>query len=275
MGWHLLTVTEIQPAVQPNKAKVYAEIKTKMIAERAYDQLQETARTLEDLLGEGLSLKEAATHLGLDSQTFTNVDITASDLPESLKNQELMQELFTLKEGEVSALMEQANGYLVAQVQKITPVQAKNFADVQSDLKKLWRAEQQKARVPEIIEKAIAEIKSGSIPAKWGRLMVVRNASLTDPKELPAESVPTIFTQEVGYENAASTTLPNGVFISVVKKVRTPLIKANALPDQMEQLSANNAQLLYDGVVASYADKLGIRINTEAIQKAFAVYQKE
>ena len=275
MGWHLLTVKEIQPAVKQNKAKVYAEIREKLVAAVAYEQLTDTTRKLEDLLGEGLALKEAADRLGLTTQSFKNVEMATTTLPKNLRNQELMQDIFTLKEGETTALMEQANGYLVAQVQKITPVQAKSFDSVKADLKKLWTNEQQKAMLPDVITKATEQMQNGSIPAKLGHIMIVKQASLDDPKELPTQSLINVFTQGIGYENAVATTLPTGAIITVVKKTRTPLMKSNALPDQMEQLSAENAELMYQGVVASYADKMNIKINTNAIQKAFAVYQTE
>ncbi len=275
MGWHLLMVKEIQPAIKQNKEKAYAQIKEKMITSLAYDQLTEMSRKLEDMLGEGLALKEAASRLGLTVQSFQNVLMNASNLPDDLKNQELLQEAFTLKEGEITALTEQANGYLVAQVQKITPVQAKSFAEVKGELRKLWYKEQQKAMLPDIIDKATDQMKKGSIPVKFGHILIVKQASLSDPKELPPLSLTTVFTQGLGYENATATELPNGAIVTVIKNIRTPIIKNDILPDQMEKLAADNADLLYQGVVASYADKMEIKVHTDAIQKAFSVYQTE
>ena len=270
-----LTVKEIQPAVKQNKARVYAEIKEKMVAAIAYEQLTDITRKLEDLLGEGVALKEAANRLGLTTQSFKNVEMAATTLPENLQNQELMQDVFTLKEGETTALMEQANGYLVAQVQKITPVQAKNFESVKAELKKLWTSEQQKTMLSDVIANATQQVKNGSIPVKLGHIMIIKQASLDNPKELPAQSLINVFTQGLGYENAVATTLPTGAIITVVKNTRTPLMKNDVLPDQMEQLSADNAELMYQGVVTSYAEKIDIKVNTNAIQKAFAVYQTE
>ena len=118
-------------------------------------------------------------------------------------------------------------------------------------------------------------MRNGSIPARLGHLMIIKQASLQQPKELPTQSLTTVFTQGVGYENAAVTNLADGALITVVKKTYSPLMKADALPEQLERLSADNAQLLYDGIVASYADKLNIKVNDTAIKKAFSVYQDE
>lgn len=275
MGWHVLLVTEVLPSVQPNKAKVYEELKEKMAAELAYDKLNETAKKLEDLLGEGLSLKETAKRLGLSIQSFEKVTMDAENLPAALKNKELMQDVFTLKEGEASALIEQANGYLVAQVQKISPTQAKNFTDVKQDLKQFWRTEQQKNMLQGVAQEAIEQVKIGSIPASKGQLMIVKQVTLSNSKDLPAEALQNIFTQGTGYKNATLTMLSNGALITVVKNTRSPVMPSADLPTQMEQLSEGNSQLLYDGVVASFANDLNVKINTSTIQKAFAVYQND
>ncbi|MBQ4472146.1 MAG: SurA N-terminal domain-containing protein [Alphaproteobacteria bacterium] len=275
MGWHLLVVTEIQPAVVPDKNKIYADLRQKLVNEATYDTLYEKARELEDLLGEGKSLAEAAKQLGFTTQTFKNVDMAAQKLPKELQNQELMRDLFTLREHEASAMTEQGNGYLVAEVKEIYPVQAKSLTEVRDQVKQIWKSEQQKAALPELTEQATEQMKNGSIPAKLGKVVVVNGASRQNPKEIPTAAVNKVFLQSVGYESAMATTLPNGVFVSVVKRVQTPALDTKAMPDQVEQLSGENAELLQNGIVATYADKLGVNVNYDAIQKAFSVYQSD
>ena len=273
MGWHLLLVTEIQPAVTPDKAKIYAELRQKMIADQTYDSLYAKARELEDLLGEGRSLADATKQLGLTPQTFKNISITGEKLPKDLQNQELMRDLFTLHEKEVSAMTEQKNGYLVAEVLQIHPVQAQPLNEVRDRVKQIWKSEQQKARLPELAKEATEQMKKGSIPARLGQVLVIKNASRKTPKDIPATAINSVFLQPVGYNAALATTLPNGAFISVVKKVYTPQFDPKEIPAQMEQLSADNANLLQQGIVATYAEKLGVKINMDAIKRAFLVYQ--
>ena len=275
MGWHLLLVTEIQPAVVPDKNKIYADLRGQLVADATYDMLYAKARELEDLLGEGRSLAEAAKQLNFTPQTFKNVDISAAALPKNLQNQELMRDVFTLHENEVSAMTEQGDGYLVAEVLNIHPVQAKPLSEVRDQVKQVWKTEQQKAKLPDLVAQAIEQMKKGSIPAKLGQVVVVNNASRQAPKEIPANAVNKVFLQSVGYDAAMATDLPNGAFVSVVKKVHTPAFDEKAIPAQMEQLSADNAELLQNGIVQTYADKVGVKVNFEAIQKAFSVYQTD
>ena len=203
------------------------------------------------------------------------MDISASSLPENLRNNELNQNIFALKEKETTALIEQGDGYLVAELTQIHPVQAKSFEEVLPELKKIWREDQQKARLQDLTKQALKQIKLGNIPARLGQLIVARKVTQKGESPLPKAALPNIFMQNIGYENAISTTLSNGVLISVVKHIHVPSVDQAALPDQMEQLSVENAGSLYNGIIEVYAEKLGIKINTDAIQKAFSVYQSE
>ena len=275
LGYHILTVAEIQSAQIPNKEEVYAGLRQKLINEASYETLYAKVRELEDLLGEGLSLKEASHKLGLTPQTFTKVEITGEALPETLRNQELLQQLFILKKFETTALVEHANGYLVAELEEIYPVQAKAFDEVKPELQKRWKTDQQKALLPDLVKKATEQMQKGSIPAHLGQVIVATDISLQEPQNIPSAALGTIFTQATGYQVATAIPLTDGALISVVKRIKTPTLDEKELPIQMEQLSGENAEALYGGVIASYADKLGVSVNQEAIQKAFSIYQNE
>lgn len=275
IGWHLIMVTEIQPAIQPDKTKIYAEIKQQLSASVAYEKLEELSRSLEDLLGEGVLLDEAAKRLGLQTQHFNSVDITAQNLPKDLKNNELIQALFTLKEKETTALIEQGNGYLVAEVLQIHSTKPKAFEMVKNNLKDLWRSEQQKSALSNLVQKATDQMKAGNIPARLGQTIILKKLTQKGDTSLPSVAIPHIFSQAKGYENATAIPLSNGFLISVVKQIQTPSMDAAFLPDQMEQLSAEMSDELYNGFVADYSDKLHIKVNTEAIQKAFSKFQSE
>ena len=276
VGWHMIMVSQIQPAVQPSKAAIYADIKQKLAAKEAYDKLNEVTRSVEDLLGEGKSLADAAKTLNLSTQSFRNVDITGQNLPEAQKNQELLKELFTLKEGEATSLIENGNAYIIAEVSKIHPLQARPLAEVSSELRNLWRTEKQKEALADLSQEALTQIKKGTIPAKLGQVIVAKKVSLaTGAEDIPQAALPALFMQSLGYENAIATPLENGMLISVVKKVKKPIMNSSDLPDQTEQLAAAISTNLYNSLIAAYADKLKISVHTDLIQKAFAQYQTE
>ncbi len=274
-GWHLLLVKQIQAAQTPDKNKIYADLRKKLTAEKTYDVLYHKAQELEDLLGEGQSLDAAAKKLNLQAQTFRGIDIAGTKLPENIRSQELLQQVFVLKEGEATSLVENKDGYLVAEVNTIYPVQPKNFADVRSDVKKIWKAEKQKNQLDNMTKTAVDQMKKGSIPARLGQILVERNITRENSKSLPKQAINQVFTQNPGYENATVISLPEGALVNVVKKISFPKINKDLLPEQVEKSAAQNAETLYETILASYAHQFGIKINHEGIQKAFSVYQTE
>lgn len=275
MGWHIVLVDEIHPASNPNKAKIYADLRQKLAVAMAYDKMEEIARALEDLLGEGKPLKEVSEQLKLKTNLLKNVEIGGNNLSENYQNKELFQEIFVLKEKEVSALVDHNGGYIIAEVQKIHPAQPKSFAEVRSELKNLWRSEQQKAAMPDLVKQALTQMKAGTIPAKLGQVVVIHGLTTKGNAQIPSEALPSIFAQSVGYENAQEISLKNGAFINVVKGVKKPVMQDSLVPDQKEVLAGEIADSIYDSIVASYVEKLGIEIHFNVIQEAFAINQKE
>ena len=274
-GWHLLLVKEIQAAKTPDKGKIYAELRKKLVAERTYDLLYHKAQQLEDLLGEGQALDAAAKQLGVQTQSAKDVDMAGNNLPAEFKSQELIQRLFLLKEGESTPLVENKDGYLIAEVNAIHPVHPKDFSVVRTDVKKIWQTEQQKTKLSEMTATALEQMKKGSIPAKLGQIVLEKNITRESSKSLPKEAIEQIFNQRTGYENATAISLPKASLISVVKKVHYPTMSKDLLPEQLEKLAAQNADMLYDIILAGYADRSGVKVHHERIQKAFSIYQTE
>ena len=262
-------------SMHPNKSKIYAVLKQKLAASLAYDKMEETARALEDLLGEGQSLQTAAKQLKLPATSLEGIDISGITLPQKFQNKELLQDIFLLKENETTALIDHDNGFVLAEVRQIHPAEPKSFASVKNDLKTLWRTEQQKAALPELSQKALDQMKTGNIPAKLGHTIVVHKLTTKGDTQLPDAALPQIFMQAVGYENAQIISLPEGNLISVIKRIQKPVIQNTVETEQAEALAEEISEELHNAIVASYAEKLNIQINTNLIQEAFAVYQTE
>ena len=275
IGWHLILVDSIQPATHPNKDQIYTKIKQKLAASLAYEQMEQVSRTLEDLLGEGKTLSETAQQLKLPTHSLKKVDITGTNIPKELKNQELLQDVFTLKTGETTALINHQNGFVVAEVQKIQPAEPKAFDLVKAEVKKLWLQDQQKATLPTLTEQALTQMQQGNIPARLGQLIVTNKLTLKGDSQVPDAALPSIFMQSIGYKNAQAITLPDGSFINVVKVVKQPLMKPSEESDQAELVASQLATDIYDAIVATYAEQLGIQIHTDLIQNVFSIYQNE
>jgi len=273
VGWHILLVRKVTPARSMSKGAIYAKIKDQLIQARTYDEMYKTVQKLDDLLGEGRSLTEAADALKLPVQHFTNIDMTGEKLPENLRNDELLKQIFTSKQHEATQVVEQENSSLVAEVVRITPTTTKAFEDVRSEVKAKWTQEQQASLLSQVSENALNAIKTGNIPASQGTLIVEKNVKRSSAKHIPTEALVPIFKQGTGYQNATSIPLAGATLISVVKNIRHPNIKNADLSTIKKQLEQELAESMYNALIADYSEQLGVDVNISAIQKAFSVYQ--
>ena len=110
LGWHILWVREVQAPQKADVNQLRAEALKQLKQEKAYDTMIDLTRQLEDKIGSGDTLALAGNDLGLNPQKIADpVDITGKTAQgktiEALNNGELLQQLFTLKEGEASSVL--------------------------------------------------------------------------------------------------------------------------------------------------------------------------
>lgn len=289
MGWHLVFVKDVKSGVQPNEATIKEEIKKQLAADKAYGAMEEIGKKLEDELGSGKSLEEATKSIGFSIQKLGAMDITGkkkdgSALPEAFKNTALLQNVFTLGNGETSALIEdgKGTGYMVAHVDNIIASTPKDFDLSKPELTKLWRGEQQKAKLQSTADEILARVKKGgnlNTQGTFGNFKNVTERDITRDRvaHLPAETIETAFAQAKGNANAMATPVRNGIFISVVDNI----VAANPANDTFgvnvvkENLKTITGESMANEVMAAYADSLGVKINDKEIEQAFAVFMKQ
>lgn len=289
MGWHVVFVKDVKAGVKPDETAIKAEIKKQLATEGAYAAMEETGRKLEDELGTGKSLEDATASIGFTVQKLGTVDMTGkkkdgSALPEGFKNTALLQNVFTLGSGDTSSLIEdgKGTGYMVARVDNVTASTPKDFNVSKSELTKLWRAEQQKAKLKSTADAILARVQKGAdlnTQGTFGNFKAVTEKDVTRERvaHLPAESIGVAFTQAKGNANAVATPVRNGIFISVVDNI----VAANPTNDTFglnvvkENLKTITGESMANEVMAAYADTLGVKINDKEIEQAFAAFMKQ
>ena len=244
--------------------------------EQAYDKMYQTIQDLEDLLGEGTSLKEATQKLDLQAPVSLITDISgknsaATVADKKLENNPILQEIFTLSEHEATSITDYENGFLVAEVEKIIPVSQKPYEAVKEQVRTLWKTEQQKEKLPELAQKVVEQVKHSNA---WGRYIPTHETiERTQSKHIPSDLLSKIYTQKLGYENIQSYPVQEGTWIVVVHRI---------VPDShpLSEQDKKEARELYtqDLLVAlqkAYAENWNIQINETAINKFFSQYSKE
>ncbi len=286
MGWHIMLVRDIQAATQPSDKEIKEKIRAQLVAEQTYDTMYEMVKKAEDILGGGDTLDRVSTQLGLKLQTLTNVDITGqtkagAPISDELNNKEMMQNLFTLKKGEITPIFENGTGYIVAEVVDIIPVAVKPLESVKPELIRLWTETKQADRLADIKTALLERTQKGAgleAQSVFGnfRLIHKNDATRSDFGNLPIEALNVMFSQKVGAEHAMATDIPRGAVITVVNKVTVPEIQQDSL--EIEDFKKEIAQMISSELsldtTAEYARQLGVTVNDSVIEQAFSVYMK-
>ncbi len=287
LGWHILLVKDIQAANMPSKASIMAQIKKQLASEQSYNTMEEAVRKLEDVLGEGKSLEDAAAAIGLKVQKTAPVDITGTfkngkSMDEEFKNVTLLQDVFMLNTGDVSSVTENGNGYLVARIDSITPSTQKTFEEAKADLIKLWTAEQQKAQLESVVSNIMDRARNGVGLQAQGvfgnfKSFTEKNVTRSTVEKMPPEAIAPAFLQKEGNKNIISTPTRAGIFISTIENITPadPSKDSLGLNVTKQNLKNQTGEGMANEVMASYADEFGVKVNTIEIEKAFSVYNKD
>lgn len=289
VGWQVFYVKNIKEAVKADENTIKAEIKKSLINNKTYDKLTEVSRQLEDLLGEGKSLQEAAASLSLETNELPLLDIAGTDTDGKINefiSSELMQEIFTLKQGEISSLIEHNNGYLIGEVTEIDPVGIKAFAQVKNDVINLFITEKQKENFTKVVESLTQKAKNGSNLEKLaksteGSFKYEKALALTRTSEnnLFKAHLKQIFSQDKGLQNATFILAPNnqGAVILVVDHIGKPNITQNNIDLTATQTieKQTNASMLDDAVFNAYLNKLNVKVNQKAINQIISLYKNQ
>lgn len=286
LGWHVFRVNEVLPGSEQPLSEVRDAIRTEIARERAVDVLYEESANLDDALGGGATLEEAAQQLDLplidipavdiDSQT---VDGQPADLPEGEAGQTIVQTLFDLEQGLDSRLREIPGGYVVVRVDEVTPPQPRPFETVRDTVRNVWlsqkRQEQAEALAEELTEAAggprtMQSLAEGNDAVTLERVPgITRAAARQGRVSLPTTLVNRVFDLTPGQTASAGT--QNGAAVVRLAEVSEadPAAQQQARDDLAQSLRAQVGQDLLRQAVTAFGERYGVQINDSAIQQAF------
>lgn len=144
LGWHIAQIDEIEPGEEANFDEVRDELRSDMAMRQAVDDMIATANKLDDELGSGASLEEAAEVLGLQVQKIESLDqngldasgVAVSGVPAGA---DFISTVFDTSVGEASLLIESDDGnYFVARIESQTAAAVRPYEDVREQVIALW-----------------------------------------------------------------------------------------------------------------------------------------
>lgn len=284
-GWHILLVKDIKASSKTPIMEVRSEIKKQLAREKAYLGMDDAVRQIEDILGSGENLNQVSKVLNVSLKKVKALDIAGLDVngnkvSDISGNTEFLQNLFTLKVGESTPLFETAKGILVAELDEIIPVSIKSFESVKSDLTQMRNEAQRLEKLPEIASQIMNRVQGGAslqTQGVFGNFNVIKEKQLTRAgnNSIPAPIAADIFKEAEGV--IVQIPLDNRVLIAVTNHVIVPDITQDKVGFEKSKLELKDAVglELVDDVLKSYANSLNVRVNTEAIKRAFSVYTNE
>lgn len=286
VGWHILWVKEIKPAEITPEKTVKQEIRKTLALDKAYGALEDLARQLEDILGAGTDLATATKQLNIPSALVEQMDIsgklaTGADMPAEYFNQELLQNIFILKKGDVSGLIQNNDGYLIAEVKEITPVAPKELKSVRDEIQDLWVKEQQTKLFPDIVKELTQKAKEGvdlnTLATQKGTFEVIQKKDMVRTNVMPelTNAVNTVFAQEAGVENAQSIPLESGVAIVIVRQIKKPDLAGEGSVIELEKEGTKQSvgTALNQETMQSYIQRIGVELNTSVIENIIKGYK--
>ncbi|MDY6407397.1 MAG: peptidyl-prolyl cis-trans isomerase [Pseudomonadota bacterium] len=283
-GYHLLLVKDIKAGQKTPTEVARKQIRDQLAHERIYDETENLTRQLEEILGEGKSLSDAATELKLTLHKNVVTDITGLNqegkgLTGDLANPDLIQNLFALRVGESTPIFDTDKGIIVAELSEIIPVQSKPFETVRSELKNLWVRDQQKEKLQSVADALFRRIQEGSSLLAQGKLnnfSVIEESELMrgQTSKLPIAVVQSVFKQAQGLTGLTQIPTEKGIYITQVNYVYRPSSQKDptGVQEIAENIKAMTGAELLSGVIGSYAEKMHVFVNEPEIKKAFSTY---
>lgn len=167
LGWHVVRVTKIESGTTKTFAEVRAILAKDLAAEQSIDGLFELANRLEDALGSGASIEEAASRSGVDVVRIEAIDATGRDrheqaVPDLPSGQQFLSTAFATDEGQESVLSEAGNDiYFVLRVDAVTPPALRPLDQVRDRVVTAWQAERRSEAAKTLASSLENSLKGG------------------------------------------------------------------------------------------------------------------
>ncbi len=282
LGWHIVQVKDIKPGHSKTLTELRDRLKADIAKDKAIDGLYSLSNKVEDELGGGATLQEAADRLGLKLVKVALVDRTGADasgkaIP-GLPKGEFLNIAFSTQSGEDSQMTEVgADGYFVLRVDSVTPAVLKSLETVRKDVITAWKEIQRANATRKAAEQMANDIKgTGSSMlalAKHNGFEYKEVKDILRNQERMATDIPSILTKKAFDMVPGETTFGrdgNSYIVVRLKKV-TPAVLGddkdahNGLSDA---LATGMRRDLLRQLSSGLRKSLGVTINNIALNNS-------
>ncbi|MBL4721552.1 MAG: SurA N-terminal domain-containing protein [Alphaproteobacteria bacterium] len=236
-GTHVFRVTDVLTGTVKSFDEVRDILKQTIAADRAIDALYKLSNELDDSLGGGASLAEAAQALNIKLLRFDAIDsqgrapgaTQATSVAGLPAGPGFLQTLFETLQGEDSALIESGeNAFFVLRVDAITPSAVLPLDAVREKVVAAWRADERKKRAFDIAEGVLGAVAEGktltTLALPYGFPVTTTKAfkrnGANAGSDISAGLVSDMFNLQTG--EAAMGETGTGYAVAILKEIKAP-----------------------------------------------------
>ncbi|MCW5699146.1 MAG: peptidyl-prolyl cis-trans isomerase, partial [Rhodospirillales bacterium] len=281
LGWHIVEVTAIEPASTRSLADVRDELTKTIAMDKAVDALYDLSTRLEDTLGGGASLEDAAQSLNLKLLKIAALDSLGRDVDGKAVTgmpSELPATAFATDVGSDSLLTDTNDGgYFIVRVDEVTPPRLEPLDAVRARVLEAAMTEKRAAAAKEAAEALAEQVRGGAdmataaadkgFKATTGK--PVKRSGEGGGDGWPQQLIASVFSAEQG--NTVVVDAGNASFVARVNEVRKadPSADKNgltAIDDEMTQALRNG---MLDELVGALRRRHPVKANPQVINKLF------
>jgi len=282
-GLQILKVTEIEPGKTPSFDEIRPELALEVAQEEAIDSILGMTNRIEESLGSGASLSEAAQELGLQLRKIASVDregVDKQDRPvPDIPTAPFLQIAFETGAGQDSLLHEtDDNGFFVLHIDSIQPAALRPLDTVRDEVIDDWKSEQRWKQAREEAKKIVERLNNG---AKIADIAADLKLEATDtdgitrsgegaPANMPSSLVADIFAGKAPGHASFADGL-GGINIAQLKAITaaTPAKDKQSVEQLRKSLDFGITNDISTQLVNALRERYGVTVNQAAIQTNF------
>ncbi|MGB0682835.1 MAG: peptidyl-prolyl cis-trans isomerase [Magnetovibrionaceae bacterium] len=275
-GWHIFHVTEIKSGGSVSFEEAREELARTLAHDLAVDALYDTSTRVEDALGGGATIEEAASQLGLPLLDLAAIDAQGngpdgqaiSGLPEGTA---FLPALFELLEGEESQMTDTgADGYFVARIDGITPPALRPLDDVRGEVREAVLADKRATAARTEAETLAEAVNTGAdldeLAGQAGLEVTALEAATRSGEGLPIGAVDVLFGLEPGKAGVVDT--ENGAMLIKLTDIKEadPVAGADGIEAFSRQMKGGFEQDMINLLTVALQQRHPVSINQRALQ---------
>jgi peptidyl-prolyl cis-trans isomerase D len=276
LGWHVVEVSDIEAgSVQP-LAEVKEQLTAELKREKAADALIELGNKLDDTLGRGAALDEAAGELGLSVRKIPAIDargldaagVAVPELPERLVDTAFQ----TAANSESTLIEADRDTYFVVRVESVTPSAVQPFEAVRGKVESAWldheRSDRAKRLAEDLAERTRAGGSLSALATEKGYTLIKPPAFTRSPEDAPAGLPKPLIAAMFGAKAGEVTVVPvdDGFIVTRLVSIEPPSAEAASTGEAnlRSQLTSGLQGDLLAQLSAALRSRYSVSINPRA-----------